>query len=67
MLCVATTASTVALRRHASCAAAGDAGQPRFVAKASPISGAMAFHNLAIIEAARMASDARRAIDITEI
>ena len=32
-----------------------------------PISGAMAFHNLAIIEAARMANDARRAIDLTEI
>ena len=32
-----------------------------------PISGQMAFHNLAIIEAARMATDARRAIDLTEL
>ena len=32
-----------------------------------PITGAMAHHNLAIIEAARLASDARRAIDLTEL
>ncbi len=32
-----------------------------------PITGEMAHHNLAIIEAARLASDARRAIDLTEL
>ena len=32
-----------------------------------PITGAMAYHNLAIIEAARLATTARRAIDLTEL